>query len=156
MTSCCKPCDTQPRTALSIIPVSPGLSGHFFKVNIMKVLDCLVFRMPTWPVGDVMGITQNAAGEFVKFNTEGKASSLCHIALEGLPILEDNGWIVSKDEYLTAKGYTANQRFVKAAEPLMKYLAENHNPHASIIITSTTAELVIGEMIHTTDEFLKD
>lgn len=38
----------------------------------------------------------------------------------------------------------------------MKYLAENHNPHASIIITSTTAELVIGEMIHTTDEFLKD
>nr|DAG07736.1 MAG TPA: hypothetical protein [Caudoviricetes sp.] len=30
MTSCCKPCDTQPRTALSIIPVSPGSSGHFF------------------------------------------------------------------------------------------------------------------------------
>lgn len=122
----------------------------------MKVLDCLVFRMPTWPVGDVMSITQNAAGEFVKFNTEGKPSSLCHIALEGLPILEDNGWIVSKDDYLKAKGYTANQRFVKSAEPLMKYLAENHNPHASIIITSTTAELVIGEMIHNTDEFLKD
>lgn len=36
MTSCCKPCDTQPRTALSIIPVSPGSSGHFFKVIIMN------------------------------------------------------------------------------------------------------------------------
>lgn len=36
MTSCCKPCDTQPRTALSIIPVSPGSSGHFFKVEIMS------------------------------------------------------------------------------------------------------------------------
>ncbi|CAM6673221.1 hypothetical protein KLPMCP290B_25070 [Klebsiella pneumoniae] len=36
MTSCCKPCDTQPRTALSIIPVSPGSSGHFFKVKIMN------------------------------------------------------------------------------------------------------------------------
>nr|DAP69361.1 MAG TPA: hypothetical protein [Caudoviricetes sp.] len=30
MTSCCKPCDTQPWTAFSIIPVSPGSSGHFF------------------------------------------------------------------------------------------------------------------------------
>lgn len=36
MTSCCKPCDTQPRTALSIIPASPGSSGHFFKVEIMS------------------------------------------------------------------------------------------------------------------------
>lgn len=39
MTSCCKPCDTQPRTALSIIPVSPGSSGHFFKVIIMNDKD---------------------------------------------------------------------------------------------------------------------
>lgn len=39
MTSCCKPCDTQPRTALSIIPISPGSSGHFFKVNIMSEKD---------------------------------------------------------------------------------------------------------------------
>lgn len=31
MTSCCKPCDTQPRTALSIIHVSPGSSGHFLR-----------------------------------------------------------------------------------------------------------------------------
>ena len=29
MTSCCKPCDTQPRTALSIIHVSPGSPGIF-------------------------------------------------------------------------------------------------------------------------------
>ncbi len=39
MTSCCKPCDTQPRTALSIIHVSPGSSGHFFKVRIMSDKD---------------------------------------------------------------------------------------------------------------------
>ena len=39
MTSCCEPCDTQPRTALSIIPVSPGSSGHFFKVIIMNDKD---------------------------------------------------------------------------------------------------------------------
>jgi hypothetical protein len=30
MTLCCKICDTQPRAALSIIPVSPGSSEHFF------------------------------------------------------------------------------------------------------------------------------
>ncbi len=39
MTSCCKPCDTQPRTALSIIHVSPGSSGHFFKANVMSDKD---------------------------------------------------------------------------------------------------------------------
>lgn len=39
MTSCCKPCDTQPRTALSIIPVSPGYPGIFFKVNVMSDKD---------------------------------------------------------------------------------------------------------------------
>lgn len=39
MTSCCKPCDTQPRTALSIIPVRPVRPGIFFKVNVMSDKD---------------------------------------------------------------------------------------------------------------------
>lgn len=39
MTSCCKPCDTQPRTALSIIPVRQVRPGIFFKVNVMSDKD---------------------------------------------------------------------------------------------------------------------
>jgi len=46
--------------------------------------------------------------------------------------------------------------FIAAAEPLMKYLAENHNPHTTAIVTCTDAELVTGEMSHSTDAFLKD
>ncbi|WP_312773330.1 hypothetical protein [Atlantibacter hermannii] len=46
--------------------------------------------------------------------------------------------------------------FITAAEPLMKYLAENHNPHASVIVNSTSAELVTGEMSYSTDSSLKD
>lgn len=39
MTSCCKPCDTQPRKAPFIASISPGSSGHFFKVRIMSDKD---------------------------------------------------------------------------------------------------------------------
>lgn len=46
--------------------------------------------------------------------------------------------------------------FELAAEPLMKYLAENHNPHTTAIVNPTEAELVTGEMSHCTDKFLKD
>ncbi|MDU7812098.1 MAG: hypothetical protein E7J69_06215 [Atlantibacter hermannii] len=46
--------------------------------------------------------------------------------------------------------------FVAAATPLMKYLAENHNPHTTAIVNPTEAELVTGEMSHCTDKCLKD
>jgi len=37
--------------------------------------------------------------------------------------------------------------FKKLAEPLIKYLCENHNPHTTIIIDSVHAELLSGEMV---------
>ena len=46
--------------------------------------------------------------------------------------------------------------FKSAAKPLIKYLAENHNPHTSIILTSTDAELVEGKYCINTNEFIKD
>lgn len=36
MTSCCKPCNTQSRMALSIIPISPGSPGIFLRRLIMS------------------------------------------------------------------------------------------------------------------------
>lgn len=48
------------------------------------------------------------------------------------------------------------KEFIKVVNPLIKYLAENHHPHTTIIIDSTHAELVEGVMAHTTQEFLVD
>lgn len=46
--------------------------------------------------------------------------------------------------------------FAQAAEPLIKWLAENVNPHHSVIVTATGAELLSGEKIHNTEKFLRD
>ncbi len=34
----------------------------------------------------------------------------------------------------------------KAAEPLLKYLCENHHPHVTAIVTGTSIELLEGKM----------
>ena len=46
--------------------------------------------------------------------------------------------------------------FAALVNPVIKWLNDNHNPHAIVIITPTTAELVYGEMTHVTEEFVKD
>ena len=46
--------------------------------------------------------------------------------------------------------------FEEVAKPLIKWLCENANPHCSVIITSTHAELVSGEMAVNTNEYLVD
>ena len=46
--------------------------------------------------------------------------------------------------------------FEEVIKDVMKWLAENHHPHTTIIITSTNAELVEGIESVVTDEFIKD
>jgi len=46
--------------------------------------------------------------------------------------------------------------FEKAVRPLMEYLAKNHNPHCTVIVTSTDAELVEGKECYRTSEFIPD
>jgi len=36
--------------------------------------------------------------------------------------------------------------FIEITKPVIKYLAENHHPHHTIIITNTNAELLEGKM----------
>ena len=50
----------------------------------------------------------------------------------------------------------AHEAFANAAEPLMKLLAENYNPHVVAIINATGAELLTGELTHNTEKFLVD
>jgi len=49
-----------------------------------------------------------------------------------------------------------NEEFEKLARPLIKFLNDNYNPHASIYIKSMNAELSTGEMAFTTEDYLKD
>ena len=46
--------------------------------------------------------------------------------------------------------------FEEAVKPLMKWLCENTNPHATAIVTGTLAELAEGVEVVKTDEFLID
>lgn len=46
--------------------------------------------------------------------------------------------------------------FIKLAEPLIKFLNDNTNPHTTIIISTNHAEVLSGEMAHRTDRFIKD
>lgn len=46
--------------------------------------------------------------------------------------------------------------FEEAAKPLIKWLAENVHPHHTVIVTSTSAELLEGSMSFQTEEYLKD
>lgn len=52
--------------------------------------------------------------------------------------------------------FQKQESFKEAAKPLIKWLAENVHPHHTAIVTSTGAELMMGEMSFPTEEFLKD
>jgi hypothetical protein len=48
------------------------------------------------------------------------------------------------------------QELESLARPLMKYLAENHHPHTTIILNQNSCELVESLTKYLTDEFLVD
>jgi hypothetical protein len=48
------------------------------------------------------------------------------------------------------------KEMVPLVEPLMRWLSDNHHPHTTIILTSTSAQLVEGMAAHNTDKFVKD
>jgi hypothetical protein len=48
------------------------------------------------------------------------------------------------------------EEFIKLAKPLIKFLNENYNPHASIYISCDNAEILCGEMVFHTEEYVPD
>lgn len=46
--------------------------------------------------------------------------------------------------------------FEAAAKPLLKFLNDNYNPHTTVIVTPTGAEVLSGELVFDTTEFVKD
>lgn len=48
-------------------------------------------------------------------------------------------------------------KFEELARPMIKYLCENYNPHVTVIITPTSAELLGGlKSIVNIDDYLRD
>ena len=48
------------------------------------------------------------------------------------------------------------ETFEEAVKPIMKWLCEKRNPHTTIIVTCTSAEVLQGAEVLNTDEFLID
>ncbi|CAH3400978.1 hypothetical protein AI2651V1_1259 [Klebsiella pneumoniae] len=121
MTSCCKPCDTQPRTALSIIPVSPGSSGHFFKVKIMKTVELLAKYLHQWP-NDTTGIFMHPATSQLFGYRENHESpdELIISSLVGHSLTDDAGNVISEHEWLEEKSSKAISTVHQSDEQLRK------------------------------------
>ena len=49
-----------------------------------------------------------------------------------------------------------DKKFEKAAEPMIKYLAENHHPHMQVLIDSTSAILLEQEKMYTNSSYVVD
>jgi hypothetical protein len=50
----------------------------------------------------------------------------------------------------------ALREFEAMTKPLIAWLNENGNPHTTILITPTTAEVLEGRLCFYTDEFIQD
>jgi hypothetical protein len=48
------------------------------------------------------------------------------------------------------------EAFKEAAKPLIKWLNDNVNPHAYVLVEPTGAQLSSVELSYPTDEFIKD
>ena len=57
---------------------------------------------------------------------------------------------IGKKQYTAIFYSLLNQQknsFRKASLPLIKYLQENHNPHMTVIVDGTMAEMMSGELV---------
>jgi len=48
------------------------------------------------------------------------------------------------------------KEMLDAARPLLKWINENCHPHHTILVTTTTVEVVEGIALESTNEFLRD
>ena len=80
--------------------------------------------------------------------------------VRGIPVCEGDETDESQGEHAKSpspgNGRYNYETFKTASKPLIQWLNENANPHASVIVDCTGSELLIGEIAFNTKEFLKD
>ena len=57
-------------------------------------------------------------------------------------------YLISLIKKIMEKNQEYKESFEKVVKPVIKWLSENRNPHCSIEITSTCAELKSGELCY--------
>jgi hypothetical protein len=57
---------------------------------------------------------------------------------------------------MMARSEADKKSFEEAARPLIKWLAENANPHHTALVTNMKAELLSGEIVIRDESFLRD
>lgn len=98
------------------------------------------------------GFIELLAGPYVAELTTYRAELVDSIVCT--PVYE--GEEEAKADSDAVKGRYNYDTFKEASKPLIKWLNENANPHASVIVDCTGAELLTGEIAFNTKEFLKD
>lgn len=76
--------------------------------------------------------------------------------IECIPVYEGEDEAKADLDAAAAKGRYNYDTFKAASKPLIQWLNENANPHASVIVDCTGAELLTGEIAFNTKELLKD
>ena len=76
-----------------------------------------------------------------------------------IEVIEKDYDLLSQKELLAiAKKLLKEQEesFEESARPLMKYLGENHHPHTSAYVRNDLAELLEGQEVFGTKEYVAD
>ena len=98
-------------------------------------------------------ILEKAANAFVKSEARKGIRTLGDNLRAAIEAYEAESFIRNKACY----GSENEKRleFEDLARPLIKWLNDNHNPHTTLIITTRDAEVLSGEMVFSTNEYLK-
>ena len=110
-------------------------------------------------LAEMANISRIAVGNYERGNRQPNIDIMKRIAavleVSANDLLYDKKERKSELEELKYK-YEAREEFIKLAKPLIKFLNNKFDPHTRIIIDSTTAEIVSGEICICTEEFVKD
>ena len=77
---------------------------------------------------------------------------------KNLELFDDKGDLIDGDNIYNFifNKTDYNPSFEESARPLMKYLGENHHPHTSAYITNNRAELLEGQEVFGTEDYIVD
>lgn len=57
---------------------------------------------------------------------------------------------------MTTREDTKRQEFEALTRPVIEWLNRNYHPHVTVVIDTTSAELLEGSIAYTTNDYLRD
>ena len=128
----------------------------------MKTVEILANYLPEWP----LHYARIVQGDECIFFGVLAVNELAYEAipgerLAGFMLSEDHGISVTREEWEAERNKPAPTRydrgsFESVVDPVIKWLNDHANPHATVIVETNGAQLVSGEIGYQTDKFIKD